>query len=361
LLQNEIINDYNKRLRIDNFVGMTDISGCFDRILPSIILLINRRNGCPPEAVKMHADTLQKAKYHLKTKSGISSKFYSHSTATPIYGNGQGAGDSPSQWSQESAMLLDLYEESTVGAQISFRDGTLAATLPLAAFADDTNLFGNDDQRTLTTNQLVDQTKHAFQTWDKLLHATGHFMELAKCACYLSIWDFQDDGYAFTTPPEDLDITIEVKDIQGNIQKIQQLPLERSQKVLGVMKNPMGNQQDEISRLKLKSDTMAQKINTHALSTTEAALAYEAFYVPAMRYSLAITAINQTDLELVQSKAITAILAQLGYNRHMPREVVFTPKLYQGMGLKHLYDLQGCDSTRLLLQEINMYGSLLAR
>jgi hypothetical protein len=98
----------------------------------------------------------------------------------------------------------------------------------------------------------------------------------------------------------------------------------------------MGNQQDEISRLKLKSDTMAEKINTHALSTSEAALAYEAFYVPAMRYSLAITAINQTDLELVQSKAITAILAQLGYNRHMPREVVFTPKLYQGIGLKHL-------------------------
>jgi hypothetical protein len=41
----------------------------------------------------------------------------------------------------------------------------------------------------------------------------------------------------------------------------------------------------------------------------------------------------------------------------MPREVVFTPKLYQGIGLKHLYDLQGCDSTRLLQQEINMYGS----
>jgi hypothetical protein len=30
LLQNELINDYNKRLRINNFVGMTDISGCFN-------------------------------------------------------------------------------------------------------------------------------------------------------------------------------------------------------------------------------------------------------------------------------------------------------------------------------------------
>jgi hypothetical protein len=41
LLQNELFNDYNKRLRINNFVGMTDISGCFDRILPPIISLLN--------------------------------------------------------------------------------------------------------------------------------------------------------------------------------------------------------------------------------------------------------------------------------------------------------------------------------
>jgi hypothetical protein len=30
LLQNELLNDYNKRLRLNNFVGLTDISGCFD-------------------------------------------------------------------------------------------------------------------------------------------------------------------------------------------------------------------------------------------------------------------------------------------------------------------------------------------
>jgi hypothetical protein len=77
LLQNELFNDYNKRLRINNFVGMTDISGCFDRILPPIISLLNRRNGCPEEAVTCHAETLQNAKYFLKTKQGISTSSYS--------------------------------------------------------------------------------------------------------------------------------------------------------------------------------------------------------------------------------------------------------------------------------------------
>jgi hypothetical protein len=78
LLHNEIMNDYNKRLRIDNYVGMTDILGCFNRILPPIISLLNRKNQCPKTAVQMHAQTLFNAKYHLKTKQGISELFYSN-------------------------------------------------------------------------------------------------------------------------------------------------------------------------------------------------------------------------------------------------------------------------------------------
>jgi hypothetical protein len=151
----------------------------------------------------MHSETLQRAKYFLKTKQGISTNCYSHSDLTPIYGNGQGAGDSPSQWSQESAILFDLYKQHSTGAQLSFRDGTLATKIPLAAFADDTNLLGNDNERTLTTEQLVEDTKQSFQLWNRLLHATGHFMELGKCACYLSIWKFQADGYAYPTPPDE--------------------------------------------------------------------------------------------------------------------------------------------------------------
>jgi hypothetical protein len=96
---------------------------------------------------------LEKAQYHLKSKNGISKKYYSHSEETPIYGNGQGAGDSPSQWSQESALPCDLYENAVMGAQMSFRNGKIASKLPLTAFADDTNLLGNDDQHTMNINQ----------------------------------------------------------------------------------------------------------------------------------------------------------------------------------------------------------------
>jgi hypothetical protein len=140
-------------------------------------------------------------------------------------------------------------------------------------------------------------------------------------------------------------------------QNIQQLPTDASQKIPGVMKNPMGNQQDEVARLKNKSDRLAMKLNSKAFTHEDAVLAYEAFYIPALRYSLAITAINQMDLDRIQSSATTAFLAAMGFNRNMPRDVVYAPKLFQGIGMHHLYNLQGCNSTRLLLQEINTSDS----
>jgi hypothetical protein len=36
---------------IDNYTGMTYISGCFDRILPSMLALLNWKNRCTQEAV----------------------------------------------------------------------------------------------------------------------------------------------------------------------------------------------------------------------------------------------------------------------------------------------------------------------
>jgi hypothetical protein len=94
----------------------------------------------------MHSTTLEKARYHLKTKSGTSTTYYQHTKETPLYGNGQGAGDSPSQWCQRSAMLFDLYSQSHQETTMTNRQGKLQILLPMAAFADDTNLIGNDNE-----------------------------------------------------------------------------------------------------------------------------------------------------------------------------------------------------------------------
>jgi hypothetical protein len=206
----------------------------------------------------MHATTLEKAKYHLKTKHGTSKSYYSHLDQPPIYGNGQGAGDSPSQWCQQSALLFDLYAESNQGVTMKSRNRTIKVNIPLAAFADDTNLLGNDNENNMSVDELIAQTQEAFTSWNNLLHSTGHFMELEKCLCYLSVWDFQEDGYAYTIELEDLQKQVTVFDLHGKQHEITQLSTAISQKLLGVMKNPIGNQQDEFFPSKKRAIRLRQ-------------------------------------------------------------------------------------------------------
>jgi ribonuclease HI len=72
-----------------------------------------------------------------------------------------------------------------------------------------------------------------------------------------------------------------------------------------------------------------------------------------MRYSLTTTAIHQLDMEKIQQQATAAFLSTMGFNRNMPREVVFGHKTHQGLGLRHLFDMQGIDGTIALIQELN--------
>jgi hypothetical protein len=128
----------------------------------------------------------------------------------------------------------------------------------------------------------------------------------SQCGCYLSFWEFQEDGYAFTISPEEHGQDIFIQNIHGNEEKIPQLKTNEAQRLLGVMKCPIGDQQKEITRLKTKSDQYTTKINSNSLTRSEAKLAYEVFYLPALRYSLNITAINQMDMETIQTRAIMA-------------------------------------------------------
>ena len=84
------------RLTLFNFDN--DATSCYDRIIVALASLINRKYGLHRKVVAVHATTLQQARFHLRTISGISDQFYSHTIQFPVYGSGQGSGNSPGIW-----------------------------------------------------------------------------------------------------------------------------------------------------------------------------------------------------------------------------------------------------------------------
>jgi hypothetical protein len=87
-----------------------DVTSCYDRINACIGNIISRKYGMHRNVCLVEGRTSAEARYHLKTKLGISDEFVQHSRLHLWFGMGQGAGDSTYNWLFISSTLLDKYE-----------------------------------------------------------------------------------------------------------------------------------------------------------------------------------------------------------------------------------------------------------
>ena len=107
---------YLTRRTLFNFDN--DASSCYDRIVVPFASVINRKYGLHRKIVAIHANTLQTARYHLKTAIGVSESYYTTCHQYPIHGTGQGSGNSPSIWLFISSTLFDIHSSLSHGATI---------------------------------------------------------------------------------------------------------------------------------------------------------------------------------------------------------------------------------------------------
>jgi hypothetical protein len=83
-----------------------DATACYDRIIPNLATLASRRFGVDQQVALTNARTLEQARYFIRTEMGLSPTSYTHSASFPIYGTGQGSGNSPMIWSFVSSLLF---------------------------------------------------------------------------------------------------------------------------------------------------------------------------------------------------------------------------------------------------------------
>ncbi|MFM8621857.1 MAG: hypothetical protein ACKOB3_00515, partial [Holophagaceae bacterium] len=164
-----------------------DAASCYDRIIPSFASLINRKYGMPRQLTQIHGQMLRQAEYRLRTPKGISETSYSHTNELPIYGSGQGSGNSPVLWLLISATLFDVHEKHVKGATFTSPDNTTEVSISISGFVDDTNASLNEwnPQTQGPTDQLLEQLQHDAQTWNDLLFTSGGKLELNKCSFHV--------------------------------------------------------------------------------------------------------------------------------------------------------------------------------
>ena len=351
----ELIYDINRRLKTDHASNENDAKSCYDRIVTSLMSLVNRANGMPKSWVRTHARVITQAKFHIKSLLGISDLFYTHSEDSPVYGTGQGTGDSSNQWGMLSSIILRIMHERANSAHFEAPDKSETEDVSNTAFVDDTSGYQNEYNREEDTiRTLIEMMKEDVTNWDQLLLATGGMLELIKCLFFLTIWKFNEDGSARILTPAENKAKLIINRPDGTQVEIQQKDAHEAHTLLGIKRGPSGNQDHELKALEKKSNNFARSIISGGLSRSDTHDAYFTNYIPAMSYPLNITSIGSQKLQQAQRQAKAAFLTGMGYNRHMPLEVVYgSPKL-GGIGMYDLGDQEGVLGTTTLLRFLNM-------
>ena len=185
----------------------------------------------------VQAKTLAEAKYFLKTKYGVSKEFITHSVAHPIFGTGQGSGNSPTYWLFISSTLFDLYNSQAHGSMYESQDRTIEINVKAIGFVDDVRTsvkaFGNNK---ITLAQLMRIATRDSQLWHDIFTASNQALELPKCGYHAIIFDFKPTGEPILV---DHPLSwIILHDPRGNMFNIQQWKTSTATKYLGAHKAP---------------------------------------------------------------------------------------------------------------------------
>ena len=319
-----------------------DASDCFDRMLPPLVSVTNRSYGLPQELARIHGATLQATRYYLRTQKGISTTYYSHCNDFPIYGTGQGSGNSPVLWLLLSATLFDIHTSQANGATLADPSGLTTLRLSITGFVDDTNACVNEwlPQRDGKLEETLTKAQHDTQLWNDLLFTSGGKLELSKCSYHVLRFSFTADGTpqvnTSSTPP----LTI-IDSVTHNAVQVGPLTSYAPHKTLGHWKAPAGNSTTQLRVIMSKMKTISLRISTSSLSRFGARLAYHAIYVSTLRYVLPQCHISATKLRQAEKKSLPSLYAKCGFSRKTPQALLFAPRAYGGGGFLHWETLQG--------------------
>ena len=332
-----------------------DATACNDRIVPNLAMLASRKFGVPSAVAHSNASTLQQARYHIRTDLGLSEEGYQHQDTAPIFGTGQGSGNSPAIWCFLSSVLYDCYDEVAIPATYCSPDRSGSFQIGMIGFVDDSNGQTNDFQVGAKTDdaskQLMDNTRHNAQQWANLLGASGGALELPKCSYHIVWWHFTKQGapILYSDAHTFGDVSV-IDPTSKEAHKLQYLSPYKAHKTLGHCKEPAGKQKKQGDVLRDNSDSLTEFLTSTSLTREEAWTFYFACYLPSVTYPFANSYFTKNQLTNIQRRAMARIIPKCCFNRHTKREVIFGPMELGGANFRHLHDQQGIGQLQLFLR-----------
>ena len=342
------------RLSRTNLVTVdNDAKSCYDRIIKALAMIACIAYGLPLLAAVMHNRTHHGMKHSVKSRHGLFDP-YSGADGDELEGTGQGSGGSPGIWLIYSVTLLLAFRQHTKGMHVVSPFETLLVLIIAILYVDDGMPGVNDADQSepVPLETLTHQAQSSAQSWERLLFASGGALELNKCFTYFVYWDLEAGKHRLMDPSEIPGCEPEGDHFRGPISLTYGDASEErhlietespwvGRRTIGVRVAPAGNWDDEFNFRREQSRELAILAAGTRTTHDTARTGYSVIVCPKLEFPLAVTEFTQDQCDMISSPILRVFLPKMGYNRNMPREVVYGPVEMGGLGLHDFYIEQG--------------------
>ena len=323
-----------------------DAKSCYDRILLMVAYLTMRQMNIPRVTAISCIETLVMMERTVKTVYGESDLGYATSKLIDeiLHGIGQGNGYGPIIWAGISSPLLKILRERKFGVSITAPITREELEMAGYSFVDDTDQIELRDEETLWEN-VIFNAQASIDLWECLLRTTGGAIEPSKTDWVRVIYEWKKGNPTLEKAnPQD---ELFVQDPNGDRIQIEQIEPTTARRTLGVWQAASGQEDTQTKVLKDKISDWGAK--TKGMTRSEATTASISTIGRTVRYPLGATAMNQKQCTEVDSTWKKHVLGKMGVVRTAPKQIVYSPIQFGGIGLHETEVDQMIDHVKMLL------------
>ena len=341
----------NKRLTTDMFLlrrepgalCSNDARGCYDRINLVIAALAMLRQRIEKPSIECMINTLQNLIHIVRTAYGDSDNWYggTPSSKHPLQGSCQGNGAGPQIWANISSGLLDTLRAAGFGAKFISAVSQCLVEFVGFSLVDDTDQVQSSQSEGETMESIAAKIQAAVNLWEGGIWVSGGALAPAKSHWYAI--DFRwKDGQCRLANKDETPFQIYIRDSSTGLpEEIERLDVTEARTTLGVNQCPSGCMESQKQRMIKITTQWAAQMKAGIIKKHEMWISVTMMLWKTLEYPLNATTLTRQECEEIMAPAKTEILHGLQICDKFPLVLLFGPQSKLGLGLPHLYTLQG--------------------
>ena len=306
------------------------------------------RLGCPQGPVLSMFRTLQKLHHFIGTAFGVSTTSFTGGDV-PFQGLCQGNGAGPTGWAVVSGPIINMVRAAGYGATFVSAISCAIITFVCYAFVDDTDLVHSRPSDSHSALDLIPEMQDAIDHWEGGLRASGGALVPSKSHWYLVDFKWKNGTWRYCTVADNPgDITM--RDHTGERVPLDRVEVTAARKSLGIMISGDCSWKAETARLLQASQLWQAQIQAGHLSHADAWYALNHTIMKSVEYPMMATYLMKEQCEIIMRPFLNAGLSASGICCKIPRDIVWGPLRYQGLGIHHLWTTQAVEHLLAILR-----------